>query len=175
MLIPGNPVPGLKIETVGHGVFDLEADKGENGTLVIQYRGLHCPICIKQMTEVEAALDDFAALGVEVIMITTDTADRAAEAAEKAGVSRLRVGHSLPLAAAREDWGLNISTAREGSAEPAFFAEPGHFYIATDRTLYYAWQQTTPFGRPAMADIVGGLKFTLGNSYPARGTYTGPL
>ncbi|MBO9411863.1 MULTISPECIES: redoxin domain-containing protein [Ruegeria] len=175
MLTPGNPVPGLKIDTVSHGSFDLDADKGENGTLVIQYRGLHCPICIKQMTEVEAALDDFAALGVEVIMVTTDTAERAAETAEKAGVSRLRVGHSLPLAAAREDWGLQISTAREGSTEPAMFAEPGHFYIGTDRTLYYAWQQTTPFGRPAISDIVGGLKFTLGNDYPPRGTYTGPL
>lgn len=175
MLIPGKPVPALKIETVGHGTFDLDADKGENGTLVIQYRGLHCPICIRQMSEVQAALDEFAALGVEVIMISTDTADRAAETAQKAGVSRLRVGHSLPLAAAREDWGLNISTAREGSAEPALFAEPGHFYIAPDRSLYFAWQQTTPFGRPSTSDIVGGLKFTLGNNYPPRGTYTGAL
>ncbi len=79
MLTPGNPVPALKIETVAHGRFDLDADKGENGTLVIQYRGLHCPICIRQMGEVEAALDDFAALGLEVIMLSTDTAERAAE------------------------------------------------------------------------------------------------
>lgn len=175
MLTPGNPVPALKIETVGHGSFDLDTDKGENGTLVIQYRGLHCPICIKQMAEVEAALDDFAELGVEVIMVTTDTAERAAETAEKAGISRLRVGHSLPLSAARDDWGLNISSAREGSAEPALFAEPGHFYVGSDRSLYYAWQQTTPFGRPATSDIVGGLKYTLGNNYPPRGTYTGAL
>lgn len=175
MLTPGNLVPALKIETVAHGSFDLETNKGENGTLVIQYRGLHCPICIRQMTEAEAALDDFAALGVEVIMITTDTAERAAETAAKANVSRLRVGHSLPLSEAREGWGLNISTRREGSAEPDLFAEPGHFYIAPDRTLYFGWQQTTPFGRPSMSDIADGLKFTLGNNYPARGTYTGPL
>ncbi len=175
MLIPGNPAPGLKIETVGHGGFDLATDTGENGTLVIQYRGLHCPICIRQMGEVEAALDDFAELGVEVIMITTDTAERAAETVEKAGISRLRVGHSLPLSAARDVWGLNISVAREGSAEPSLFAEPGHFYVAADQTLYYVWQQTTPFARPPMSDIVGGLKFTLANNYPARGTYTGPL
>ena len=175
MLTPGNLVPALKIETVAHGSFDLETNKGENGTLVIQYRGLHCPICIRQMTEAEAALDDFAALGVEVIMITTDTAERAAETAAKANVSRLRVGHSLPLSEAREGWGLNISTKSEGSAVPDLFAEPGHFYIAPDRTLYFGWQQTTPFGRPSMSDIAGGLKFTLGNNYPARGTYTGPL
>lgn len=175
MLIPGNPVPDLKIETVSHGTFDLDADKGEKGTLVIQYRGLHCPICIEQMADVEAALDDFAALGIEVIMITTDTADRAAETVKKAGVSQLRVGHGLLLAAAREDWGLHISTARDGSAEPELFAEPGHFFIAPDRTLYYAWQQTTPFARPAMADVVEGLEYTLGNNYPPRGTYTGAL
>ncbi len=175
MLIPGNPVPGLKIETVGHGSFDLDADKGENGTLVIQYRGLHCPICIRQMTEVEAALDDFAALGLEVIMLSTDTAERAAETVEKAGTTRLRVGHSLPLSVAREDWGLYLSKGREGTAEAAFFAEPGHFYIAPDRTLYFAWQQSTPFGRPSVADMQGGIKYALDNGYPPRGTYTGPL
>ncbi len=175
MLIPGNPVPGLKIETVGHGSFDLDADKGENGTLVIQYRGLHCPICIRQMSEVEAALDDFAALGLEVIMLSTDTADRAAETVAKAGTTRLRVGHSLPLAAAREDWGLYLSKGREGTAEAAFFAEPGHFYIAPDRTLYFAWQQSTPFGRPSVADMQGGIKYALDIGYPPRGTYTGPL
>ncbi|MTI01478.1 redoxin domain-containing protein [Roseibium sp. RKSG952] len=175
MLIPGNPVPELKIETVAHGSFDLDADKGENGTLVIQYRGLHCPICIRQMGEVEAALDDFADLGIEVIVLSTDTAERAAETVEKAGTSRLRVGHSLPLAAARDDWGLYLSKGREGTAEAPFFAEPGHFYIAPDRSLYFAWQQSTPFGRPSIADIKGGIKYALDNKYPPRGTYTGAL
>ncbi len=175
MLIPGNPVPGLKIETVAHGTFDLETDKGENGTLVIQYRGLHCPICIKQMATVEAALDDFAALGVEVIMLSTDTADRAAETVAKSGTSRLRVGHSLPLAAARNDWKLLISKGRAGTAEAPFFAEPGHFYIAPDRTLFFAWQQSTPFARPSVADMHGGIKYALDNGYPPRGTYTGAL
>ncbi|EEE36235.1 redoxin [Rhodobacteraceae bacterium KLH11] len=175
MLTPGNQAPDLKIQTVAHGDFDLARDKGKNGTLVIQYRGLHCPICIRQMGDVEAALDDFAELGVEVVMITTDTAERAVETVEKAGVSRVRVGHGLPLSEARDVWGLNISQAREGSAEPALFAEPGHFYISPDQTAYYVWQQTTPFGRPPMSDIVGGLKFTLANNYPPRGTYTGAL
>ncbi len=175
MLIPGNPVPELKIETVGGGNFDLDADMGENGTLVIQYRGLHCPICIRQMAEVEAALDDFAKLGIEVIMISTDTGARAAQTVEKAGVSRLKVGYGLSMAQARDAWGLLISEARAGSAEPALFAEPGHFYIAPDRTLYFAWQQTTPFARPAMSDIVGGIKFSQENNYPPRGTYTGAL
>ncbi len=175
MLIPGNTVPELKIETVGHGLFDLESDGGKNGTLVIQYRGLHCPICIRQMAEVEAALDSFSELGVEVVMITTDTAARATETVAKAGTARLRVGHDLALSSAKNDWGLYISEGREGTAEAALFAEPGHFYIAPDQTLYFAWTQSAPFGRPSVADMMGGIKFALDKNYPPRGTYTGPL
>ncbi len=175
MLIPGNAVPELKIETLAHGTFDLDRDKGENGTLVIQYRGLHCPICIRQMGEVEAALDEFAELGVEVIMLSTDSEERAAETVGKAGTERLRVGHSLPLSEARDDWGLYLSKGREGTAEAPFFAEPGHFYIAPDRSLYFAWTQSTPFGRPSIADIKGGIKYALDNQYPPRGTYTDAL
>ncbi|MEX0317106.1 MAG: redoxin domain-containing protein [Ruegeria sp.] len=175
MLIPGKSVPELKIETLGHGTFDLDRDHGENGTLVINYRGLHCPICIRQMGEVEEALDDFAELGIEVIMISTDTGERAGQTVEKAGTSRLRVGHDLPLAEARDKWGLYLSEGREGTAEAPFFAEPGHFFIAPDRTLYFGWTQSTPFARPSIADIKGGIKYALDNKYPPRGTYTGPI
>ncbi len=175
MLIPGNPVPALTLDTLGHGRFDLSRDHGENGTLVIVYRGLHCPICIRQMGEVEAALDDFAEQGIEVIMLSTDTEPRAAETVEKSGTSRLRVGHSLSLKRARDDWGLYISSKREGSAEADLFAEPGHFYIAPDGTLYFGWLQTTPFARPSCADMLSGIKWALANNYPPRGTYTGDL
>ena len=37
----------------------------------------------------------------------------------------LRVGYGLDLLAARDEWGLYISAGREGTAEPAFFPEPG--------------------------------------------------
>ena len=113
MLIPGNPVPALKIETVGGGSFDLEDDKGKNGTLVIQYRGLHCPICIRQMGEVEAALDDFTALGVEVIMLSTDSAERAAETLEKAGdVEITRWSQPVPGRGARRLGSAYLERAR---------------------------------------------------------------
>ncbi|GAB5434940.1 redoxin domain-containing protein [Falsiruegeria mediterranea] len=175
MLTPGKQVPALTIETLAQGTFDLDKNHGENGTVVIVYRGLHCPICIRQMAEVEAALDDFAAQGLEVIMISTDTKDRAEQTVEKAGTSKLRVGYELSLKAAHDDWGLWISSKRPDSAEADLFAEPGHFYIAPDRTLYFGWQQTTPFARPSTADMLGGIKWALENNYPPRGAYTGDL
>ena len=77
MLLPSHPVPNLVIETLDHGPFTLSQSHGPNGTFLVFYRGLHCPICIKQMTAFEAAMDDFAALGVSVLMLSADDEARA--------------------------------------------------------------------------------------------------
>lgn len=175
MLHPSQPVPALSVETLSHGHFDLATDTGENGTLVIFYRGLHCPICIRQMGELEAKLDRFSELGVNVIMVSGDSKERAEQTAEKAGASRVRVGYEMDLNAARDDWGLHISKARPGSNEADFFAEPGHLYVAPNGTLYFGWVQTSPFARPALDDIAGAIKFRLDKDYPPRGGYVGDL
>ncbi len=175
MLQPSGPVPALEIDTLDHGRFDMARDHGVNGTLVIQYRGLHCPICIRQITEIDAALDRFDALGVEVVMLSCDDGERARDAAEKAGVARVRVGYGLPLKAARDDWGLYLSSAREGSAEPAIFAEPGHFLVAPDGTLVFGWIQSSPFGRPSTEGLLSAVRFRVEKGYPPRGMYQGPV
>jgi len=72
---------------------------------------------------------------------------------------------------ARDDWGLHISKAREGSAEPDYFFEPAHLYIAFDGTLYFGWIQTSPFARPQIDDIACAIKFRLDKDYPPLGGY----
>ncbi|MBD0864997.1 MAG: redoxin domain-containing protein [Rhodobacteraceae bacterium] len=175
MLYPGNPVPNLVVETVQHGSFDLSQNNGANGIVLIFYRGLHCPLCIRQMTELDAKLDRFTDLGVEVLMISTDGADRAAETVNKAGASKVKVGYGLDLIAARDDWGLWMSSRRAGTSEPDYFNEPGHFYVSPQHVLHFGWVQTAPFARPQLDDISGAVKFALDNSYPPRGIYKGRL
>ena len=175
MLIPGRRTPALSLPLLGGGTFDLDRDRGDKGTLLVFYRGLHCPLCIKQMTAMEDKLAEFDALGVAVVNISADTGDRARQTAEKAGVAKLKVAHSLPLTAARDDWGLWISAAREGTQEPAQFNEPGLFLITGDRMLHFAWVQSVPFARPSMDDVLGGIRFQQDKDYPPRGTYDGPL
>lgn len=175
MLHPSGPVPALEIDTLDHGRFDLGRDHGVNGTLLIFYRGLHCPICIRQMTEIDAALDQFTGLGVEVLMLSADGSEAARQTAGKAGVKRLRIGHGLSLKAARDDWGLYLSSRCKGSREPEVFHEPGHFYVAPDGTLFAGWTQTAPFGRPALKDFKQAITFRIDKDYPPRGTYVGPV
>lgn len=171
-LFPRQPVPALEVPTVGGGTWSLAAQKPQNFTLVVFYRGLHCPICSRYLGDLQRKLDDFAERGVEVVVISSDTEERARQAQADWKLDRLTIGYGLDLDAARA-WGLYISTSRgktsTGFEEPALFAEPGLFLVRPDGTLYFGTVQTMPFARPSFAEILGALDFVLKSDYPARG------
>ena len=178
MLTPRQKTPDLKVETLAHGPFDLATDGAERFSLVVFYRGLHCPICAPYLKELDRLTPEFAERGVTTIAISSDTKDRAQAMAEKVGGSNLRYGYGLPLGVAR-DWGLSISTSRGvtsiGIEEPALFSEPGVFMVRPDQTLYFASVQTMPFVRPHFSEMVKALDFIIEKDYPGRGEYTGPV
>ena len=178
MLLPREKTPALSVPTLDHGAFDLHAESPERGTVVCFYRGLHCPICAKYLTEMGKQVDAFAERGHATIAVSADDEDRARAMADKVRAPNLRIAHSLALSNAKE-WGLYISTSRGttsiGIEEPALFSEPGVFLVRTDGTLYYASVQTMPFSRPHFTELVGALDFAIANDYPARGEYAGPV
>ena len=77
MLIPRRKVPDLAVETLDHGRFELAGEPSERGTVVCFYRGLHCPICARYLTEFEKRVPEFAERGVGSIAISSDDAERA--------------------------------------------------------------------------------------------------
>jgi peroxiredoxin len=178
MLMPRQPVPALRVPTLDHGAFDLAADAPRSFSLLVFYRGLHCPICLKYLLELGRLLPDFEQRGVKVIALSSDTAERARAMADKLKAPALRVGHGLPLQVAR-DWGLYISTSRGATSigidEPALFAEPGVFLVRPDGTLYYGAVQTMPFARPHFDELLAAIDFALAKDYPARGEYAGAV
>ncbi|PVB59947.1 peroxiredoxin-like family protein [Labrenzia sp. 011] len=178
MLVPRQPVPGLTLDTLSGAPFDLSKDGPDFATLVVFYRGLHCPICATYLKELGRLTPDFAEKGVKTIAISSDDKDRAQQMADKVGYPDLRFGYGLPLTVAK-DWGLFISTSRGttsiGIEEPALFSEPGVFLVKADGTLYFSAIQTMPFVRPHFQEMVGALDFVQKNDYPARGEYTGAV
>lgn len=178
MLIPRTAVPSLSVPTLAHGTYDLGTEHPEHFSLIVFYRGLHCPICAKYLLELGRLVPEFAKRGVSVIALSSDTKERAAEMAEKTHAADLRFGYDLTLSKARE-WGLYISASRgktsAGIEEPAHFSEPGMFLVKPDRTLFYAAVQTMPFARPHFDELMGGIDFVTSKEYPARGEYTGPV
>lgn len=177
-LIPRQSVPGLSVPLVGSGQFVLGKQAGDRFDLLVVYRGLHCPICAKYLSELEALAPEFQKRGVQVVALSSDNAERAQAMAEKIKASHLKIGYDLSLATARQ-WGLYISASRGktsiGLEEPALFSEPGVFIVRRDGTLYYASTQTMPFARPSFQDLLGAIDFAIAKDYPARGEYTGPV
>jgi peroxiredoxin len=178
MLIPRKPVPGLSVDTLANGRFDLASEASAQFTLVSFYRGLHCPICVKSLSELGRLLAEFEQRGVTVIALSTDDRERTEAMARKVNAPPLRFGYGLGLGTARE-WGLYLSTGRgktsAGVEEPAIFAEPGVFLIRPDRTLYYGAVQTMPFARPHFDELLAAVDYAITKDYPARGEYVGDV
>jgi len=177
-LMPRQAVPPLQLPTLDHGSFMLGEDAAPNFTLVVFYRGLHCPICLKYLLELGRLQPEFEKRGVKVVAISSDGRDRAQAMADKVRAPALRMAYDLSLSKARE-WGLYISTSRGttsiGIEEPALFSEPGVFIVRPDGTLYYGAVQTMPFARPHFDELLAALDFALDKNYPARGEYSGAL
>jgi peroxiredoxin len=178
MLVPRKAVPSLKVPTLDHGDFNLEKEDSKNFSLIVFFRGLHCPLCIKYLKELGQLLPELAQRGVSVIAISSDDEGRAREMANKVDFADLRFGYNLPLPVAKE-WGLYISEGigktSIGVEEPKLFPEPGVFLIKPDQTLYYGAVQTMPFARPSFADLMLAIDFSISKNYPARGEYTGSI
>ncbi len=172
MFKPRQRVPALSVPTVDGGTWTIGEQKPRNFTLIVFYRGLHCPICRGYLTELNRLHDEFVARGVNVIGISGDTAERAAQTVTDWKLPNLTIGYGLPIDEARA-WGLYVSTSRGktslGIEEPALFSEPGIFLLRPDGTLYFAIVQTMPFSRPHFSEMLTAIDFVLKNDYPARG------
>ena len=169
---PRQPVPALEFDLVGGGHWSLAKQKPQNFTMVVFYRGLHCPICRKYTSELNGMIADFDKRGVSTVITSTDSRERAAEAKEKWGLPSLTVGYGVSIEKSRE-WGLYVSTSRgmtsAGVEEPPLFAEPGLFLVKPDGTLYWGSISTMPFARPHFPEIAQAIDFALSKNYPARG------
>ena len=178
VLLPRHPVPALNVALTGGGRYVLGADPGERFDLVVFYRGLHCPLCVTYLKELERLLPEFEKRGVRVVALSSDDGERAAAMAAQMPGGALKFGYGLNLKSARQ-WGLFISASRGktsiGIDEPALFSEPGLFLVRPDGTLYYGAVQTMPFARPSFKDLLLAIDFAIDKDYPARGEYTGEV
>ncbi|MEM6620590.1 MAG: peroxiredoxin-like family protein [Pseudomonadota bacterium] len=171
MPYPTDPAPALSFPLLSGGTWTLADRTPQNFSIVVFYRGHHCPICKTYMKEIDAALPQAAGQGIDVVAVSMDSEERALASHEEIGTKTLEIGYALSEAAARE-WGLYISSQRAGSKEPERFSEPGLFVVRPDGTIFFAQVQSAPFTRPDFAKLLGGLKFVVENDYPARGDLT---
>lgn len=172
MLKPRQPVPPLEVSTLDGQSWKLTDQAPDNFTMVIFYRGLHCPVCSRYLKGLSDQLGAFKERGVDVIAISCDDRDRAEQTPEKWQLDGLKIGYGLTVDQARA-WGLYISNSRgvtsAGIEETRQFNEPGLFLVRPDGTLYWAAVQSVPFARPHLDEVLSAVDFIKAKDYPARG------
>ena len=168
-LTPDAPTPALTLPLVGGGTFDLAAEAPQNFTMVLFYRGHHCPVCKGYLGGLMEMLGDFEAAGFSVVAVSMNDGALAEKSVADWGLDGLRVAHSLTLEQA-EAWGLWISKAFK-DVEADFFTEPGLFWIRPDGRLYLADISNMPWARPDLGNLLSKVPYALEHDYPARGTY----
>ncbi|MDJ0459860.1 peroxiredoxin-like family protein [Arthrobacter sp. NQ7] len=170
-LIPTQTAPALDLPLVGGGTTDdLKLGTGDGGrfSLVVFYRGLHCPICRKQLAEINKRIEDLKAAGIgQVAAVSMETLERSSRVVDQWHLADLPVAYGLGEEAARS-WGLNLSHAIK-DGEPDLFNEPGIFILDEDGTLFWSSTATMPFGRPSLDDVIAGVRYAQEHDYPARG------
>ena len=167
-LLPAKIVPDFTVPMTDGGKFQLSQRLGDNFTLLLFYRCLHCPICKMQLRDLQSHLGDFARRGITVVAISMDDRERAQKAAEDWGMDDLMIGYGLDENLAR-NLGLYISSRRPGSDEPKIFSEPALLLVKPDQTLYFASIQSMPFTRPSLDQLLQGIDYAIESGYPARG------
>lgn len=168
-LTPNVQAPALKLPLVGGGTFDLRAESPENFTMVLFYRGLHCPVCKNYVGGLAAMLDEFEAAGFSVVVVSMNDKALAEKAAEDWGLGRTRVAYDLTVQDAK-NWGLWISKAFK-DVEADIFTEPGLFWVRPDGRLYLADISNSPWARPDLKFLLSKVGYLLETNFPARGTY----
>ena len=164
---PRQTAPALNVSLLRGGTFSLAEQKPDAFTMIVFFRGLHCPVCHVQLTELNRRLDDVTKRGIELIAVSGETRERTEQLAEEWKLDRLPLAYGLTEAQMR-DWGLFVSHGIKDT-EPALFNEPGLFLIKPDGSVYYESVLSMPAGRPRLDDLLGGIDFFLATDYPARG------
>jgi peroxiredoxin len=163
-LIPNQPVPPLRVKTVGGPCWRLCDQKPQHFTLVLFYRGLHCGFCKTQLQAYEARYEEFRKLGVRVLAVSSDDRERAERTVRDWHLDELTVCWGLTIDQAR-DWGLYLSEGHgkgfDGVEEPNWFVEPGLFFIKPDGRLYAGFVQTVPVAQPRIDDVLAGIRFAI--------------
>lgn len=164
---PGLRAPRLELPTVGGDTWSLHDQRPERFTMVVFYRGLHCPVCKSYLEGLELRLEKFAARGVDVVAVSMDGEARAKRAKDQWDIFELTVAYGLPEEEAL-NWGLYISQAIT-DAETRRFSEPGLFLIDRQKLIHYVAINSMPFGRPGLDEMLDAVAFINDEGYPPRG------
>lgn len=166
-MTPGQTLDADHSLNLINGTQWILSEQKHDWRMIVVYRGLHCPVCKKQLSALAPMLTDFADAGVAVVAASMDTKERAQKAFDDWQLGSLPIAYEISEDMAKS-FGLYLSDSIKDD-EPKRFTEPA-ILLFKGNTFHAGWIQTLPFARPQFQDVLSGIKYSDENGYPARGT-----
>lgn len=157
----------MSFPRVGGGEIVVGGRK-DNWTLLVVYRGKHCPRCKKYLNILNDMRADWAEAGFDVAVVSADTLEKAQADQAEFGWG-FDLGYNLSQAQ-METLGLYVTEPLSPSETDRRFAEPGTYVLRPDASLIAVSISNGPAVRPELSELLDGMKFNKKNDRPARGT-----
>lgn len=165
--IAGSILPPMSFSKVGGGAVTVGGTR-DAWTLLVVYRGKHCPRCKKYLNILNGMRGDWEAAGFNVAVVSADPQDKAEMDRQEFGWE-FDLGYDLSETQ-MQTLGLYVSDPLSGAETDRRFAEPGTFVIRPDGSLLLVAISNGPSARPELAELLDGMVFTKENNRPPRGT-----
>ncbi len=157
----------MHLPRLGGGTLEV-GGKRENWTLLVVYRGKHCPRCKAYLNILEDMAPDWNGAGFDIAVVSADPE-------EKASADVAEFGWTFPLGYGLSEeqmntLGLYVTEPLSPDETDRRFAEPGVFVLRPDGSLVLVAISNGPSARPDLAALLDGMIFTKENDRPPRGT-----
>ena len=166
-LAAGSQIPDISFSLINGDTIRL-SEETSNWTLLVVYRGLHCPICKDYAAKLENKLSKLRDINTQLILISADPKEKATIFAEELDL-KSKIGYGLTIDQMRK-LGLYLSEPRPNEVDYVF-PEPGLFLINPKGKIHIIEISNAPFVRPDIDLILRGINHIQENNYPIRGTH----
>lgn len=164
--VPDSVLAPMSFPRVGGGEITIGGET-ENWTLLVVYRGKHCPRCKKYLNLLNAMRNDWSEAGFDIAVVSADSLEKAqADQAEFAWAFDLGYGLSEAQMA---QLGVYVTEPLSPDEADQNFAEPGTFVLRPDGSQIIVAVSNGPAVRPDLAELLDGMIFNKTNDRPARG------
>jgi len=166
-LVSGSILEHTSFPKLGGGELSIGGAR-ENWTLLVVYRGKHCPRCKKYLNILNDMSNQWVEAGFDIAVVSADPEEKArADQDEFGWVFDLGYGLQEEQMAAL---GLYVTEPLSPSETDRRFAEPGTFVVRPDGRVLLISISNGPSARPELTELLDGMIFTKDNDRPPRGT-----
>lgn len=168
----GATFPQLTVlDKQGQSVTLVSPEHKDDWTMVVVYRGQHCPVCTKYLNRLQDMYPKFAEIDVQIVAVSADSVEQLqAKLADDVSVD-FPVYAGLTLKQMQQ-LGLYVSQPMSQAETDHPFAEPAIFVVNSNHQVQVLEVANSPFVRPDLDTLLSGLSYTRKNDYPIRGTHS---